>query len=137
VQDAKQEKKKGNIRMCGEGELKDVWELETRSEMENFDSDMEFPFSIFIYHAPLRPGGRAYWNEALRANTQEWAIYAAGLLHNAGTPSRPDSKPVVKAVRYGITFLALPIEEAVELVERVIAKQREHPYEPKPPFWAQ
>jgi hypothetical protein len=44
---------------------------------------------------------------------------------------------VIKAVRYGITFLALPSEEAVELVERVIAKQRDHPDEPKPPFWAE
>jgi len=80
---------------------------------------------IFIYHAPLRSGGRVYWNEALRANTQEWAIYAAGLLYNAGTPSKPDSKPVVKVVRYGLTFLALLDEHAVDLCEQVIAKQQE------------
>jgi len=55
------------------------------------------------------------------------------LLHNAGTPS----KPVIKAVRYGITLLALPSEEPVKLVGRVIAKQCEHPYEPQWPFWAE
>jgi hypothetical protein len=95
--------------------------------------DMEFPFSIFVYQAPLRPGGKAYWIEALRASTQEWAIYAAGLLHNAGAPPKPETKPVVKAVRYGLTFLALPDEHAVELCERMVAKQ---PPEPPLPFWA-
>jgi hypothetical protein len=87
---------------------------------------MEFPFSIFVYEAPLRPGDKAHWNEVLRANTQQWAIYAAGLLHNADVPSQDTvpERPVVKAVRYGITFLALPSEEAVERVERVIAKQQ-------------
>ena len=100
---------------------------------------MEFPFSIFVYEAPLRPGGKARWNEVLRVNTQQWAIYTAGLLHNAGVPfqDRVRERPVIKAVRYGITFLALPSEEAVELVERVIAKQREHSDEPKRPFWAE
>jgi hypothetical protein len=100
---------------------------------------MEFPFSIFIYEAPLRPGGKVRWNEVARVNTQQWAIYAAGLLHNAGVPHADtiQARPVVKAVRYGITFLALPDEHTVELCERVIAKQQEHPYEPKPPFWAE
>jgi hypothetical protein len=88
---------------------------------------VEFPFSIFLYHAPLQPGDKAYWNEVLRANTQEWAIYAAGLLHNAGTPARPETKPVIKAVRYSIPFLCLPDEHAVELCERVIEKQPPEP----------
>src|SRR6266699_6009347 len=131
------QRKKGRVRMWGVGELKDLWERETRTELEHVDSAMEFPFSIFIYEAPLRLGGKARWNEVLRAYSQQWAIYAAGLLHNAGVPHQDAvrERPVIKAVRYGITFLALPSEEAVELVERVIAKQRDHPDEPKRPFW--
>jgi hypothetical protein len=34
---------------------------------------------------------------------------------------------VVKAVRYGLTFLALPDEHTVDLCERVIAKQAPEP----------
>ncbi len=30
-----------------------------------------------------------------------------------------------------------PDAHAVELVEKQIARQREHPHEPKPPFWAE
>lgn len=108
-------------------------ERETRTAMEDVDSAMEFPFSIFVYQAPLRSGDKAYWIEALRVNTQEWAIYAAGLLHNAGAPPKPETKPVVKAVRSGLTFLALPDEHAVELCERMVARQ---PPEPPLPFWA-
>jgi hypothetical protein len=79
-----------------------------------------------VYEAPLRPSGKAYRNEVLRANTQQWIIYAAGLLHNAGISSGDTvrGRPVVKAVRYGVTFLTLQSEEAVERVERVIAKQQ-------------
>lgn len=87
---------------------------------------MDFPFSIYVYHAPLRPGDKPYWDEVLRTNTQQWAIYAAGLLYNAGVPHQDTVRehPVIKAVRYGVTFLALPSEEVVERVERVIAKQQ-------------
>jgi hypothetical protein len=86
---------------------------------------MDFPFSVYIYCAPHRPGDRPYWDEVLRTNTQQWAIYVAGLLHNAGVPSADTirEKPVVKAVRYGNAFLCLPDEHTVELCERVIAKQ--------------
>jgi hypothetical protein len=67
---------------------------------------MDFPFSIYVYAAPHRPGDRPRWDEVLRANNQSWAIYAAGLLHNAGVPYQDTvrERPVVKAVRYGITF---------------------------------
>jgi len=49
----------------------------------------------------------------------------AGLLHNTGVPHADTTRerPVVKAVRYGIAFLCLPDEHAVELCERVIARQ--------------
>ena len=72
----------------------------------------------------------------LRADSQQWTIYAAGLLHNAGVPYRDTvrERPVIKAVRYGLTFLALPDEHTVELCERVIAKQKE---QPEQPFWAE
>ena len=77
---------RGSIRICRAGERKDLWERETRTALEGVYSEREFPLSIFVSNAPLRSGDRAYWNEALRADTQEWAISAAGLLHNAGTP---------------------------------------------------
>ena len=62
---------RGSIRMGGAGELKGLWGRETRTAMGNVDSDREFPLSIFVYHATRRAGGKAYWNEALQANTQE------------------------------------------------------------------
>lgn len=75
----------------------------------------------------------------LRADSQQWTIYAAGLLHTAGVPFQDTvrERPVVEAVRYGLTFLALPDEHTVELCERVIAKQKEQPEQPRPPFWAE
>jgi len=61
----------------------------------------------------------------LRTKTEQWAIYIAGLLHNAGVPHADtiQARPVVKAVRYGIAFLCLPDEHTVELCEKVIEKQ--------------
>jgi hypothetical protein len=85
---------------------------------------MDFPYSVYVYQAPLRPGGEAYWIETLRTNTEQWAIYLAGLLHDAGIPHADtiQARPVVKAVRYGISFLCLPDEHAVELCEKVVAR---------------
>jgi hypothetical protein len=40
-------------------------------------------------------------------------------------------------VRYGLNILCYPDAQAVELCEKQIARQREHPYKPKPPFWAE
>lgn len=37
---------------------------------------MEFPFSIFIWHAPHKPTDKPRWEEALRADYQHMAIYA-------------------------------------------------------------
>lgn len=81
-----------------------------------------FPYSIFMYQAPLKPGGQPRWYEVLRADDRQWAEYVAGLLHNAGTPASPETKPVLKVVRYGNTLLALPDAATVERIERVIAK---------------
>ncbi len=86
---------------------------------------MDFPYSVYVYQASLRPDGEASWIEAVRTSTEQWAIYVAGLLHNAGVPHADtiQTRPVVKAVRYGIAFLCLPDEHTVELCEKVIAKQ--------------
>ena len=86
-----------------------------------------------MYQAPLKPGGEPRWYEVLRADDRNWAEYVAGLLHNAGTPASPETKPVLKVVRYGNTLLALPDEATIERVERVIAKYQ--PAEPHPPSW--
>jgi hypothetical protein len=91
-----------------------------------------FPYSIFMYQAPLRSGGQPRWYEVLRADDRNWAEYVAGLLHNAGAPTSPETKPVLKVVRYGNTLLALPDQATVERVERVIAKYEST--EPRPLF---
>jgi hypothetical protein len=86
---------------------------------------------------PLVMPRRSVW--LLRANTQQMAIYAAGLLYNAGVPHQDTvrERPVIKVVRQGKILLALPDEHTVDLCEKQIARQREHPYEPRPPFWAE
>src|SRR5260370_26855927 len=45
----------------------------------------QFPYSIFMYQAPLKPGGQPRWYEVLCPDDSNWADYVAGLLHNAGT----------------------------------------------------
>lgn len=108
--------------------------------MENvYTSIMEFPLSIFVWHASRKLTDKSFWQEELRANTQQMAIYAAGLLYNAGAPHQDTvrERPVIKVVRQGKILLALPDEHTVELCEKQIARQREHPYEPRPPFGAE
>ena len=75
----------------------------------------------------------------MRANNQQMAIYAAGLLYNAGVPHQDTvrERPVVKVVRQGKVLLALPDEHTVELCDKQIARYNEHPYEPRRPFWAE
>ena len=86
---------------------------------------MDFPYCVYIYEAPLQPSGKAHWTEAVRTSTEQWAMYLAGLLQNAGVPHADtiQPRPVVKAVRFGIAFLSLPDDHTVELCEKVIAKQ--------------
>jgi len=100
---------------------------------------MDFPFSIYVWHTPRRLTDKPFWQEELRANNQQMAIYAAGLLYNASVPHQDTVRehPVVKVVRQGKILLALPDEHTVELYEKQIARQRDHPREPKPPFWAE
>ncbi len=63
-------------------------------------------------------GKEGYTIEPLQAYIQEYAIYAAGLIHK-------DTRSVIKVVRYGLTIASFPDEHAVQLVERQIARQRE------------
>ncbi|SRR6266487_3917952 len=102
---------------------------------------MDFPFSIYVWHAPHKLTDRPFWQEELRANTQQWAIYAAGLLYNAGVynagvPHQDTvrERPVIKVVRQGKILLALPDEHTVELCEKQIARYKEHSPEPRRPI---
>jgi hypothetical protein len=75
------------------------------------------PYSIYIWKPPLSPTGKGAWIEAFQAYTEDYALYAANLLHI-------DSRAVIKVVRYGLNLACFPDEHAVELVERQIARQQ-------------
>ena len=83
---------------------------------------MDFPYSIFVWHPPCRLTDKPFWEEGLRANTQQMAIYAAGLLYNAGVTHQDTvrERPVVKVVRQGKTLLAQPDAHTVELCDKQI-----------------
>jgi hypothetical protein len=100
---------------------------------------MDFPYSIFVWHAPQKPTDPPRWVEELRADSLNMAIYAANLLYQAGMPFRDTvrDRPVIKVVRYGITQHAFPDQHTVDLVEKQIARWNEHPPVPKPPFRAE
>lgn len=100
---------------------------------------MDFPFSIYVWHAPRKLTDRPFWQEELRADYQHMAIYAAGLLYNAGVPHQDTvrERPVIKVVRQGKILLALPDEHTVELCKKQIARYNEHPHESKRSFWAE
>jgi hypothetical protein len=76
------------------------------------------PYSIFIWQPPLSQSGIGSWKEPLQADTQEFALYVANLIHN-------DSRAVIKVVHDGITLASFPDEKTVQLVERQIARQQE------------
>ncbi len=90
---------------------------------------MAHPYSIFIWQPPLNPRDEGRWIEPLQAYTQHYALYMATLIHQ-------DTRSVIKVVRYGFTIQCYPDAHAVELVKKQIARQRNHPYEPKRPIWA-
>ncbi len=95
---------------------------------------MDFPFSIYIWHAPRKPTDKPYWQEELRADYQHMAIYAAMLLYNAGVPHQDTVRdhPVVKVVRFGLTIQAFPDVHTADLCDKQIARwQEEHAHEPK------
>lgn len=98
---------------------------------------MEFPFSVYIWHAPRKPSDEPRWEEVLRANYQQMAIHAATLLYDVGTPSADtiQAHPVIKVVRFGSTIQAFPSAHVADLCDKQIARwQEEHPHEPRPPI---
>jgi len=76
------------------------------------------PYGIYIWQPPLSQSGKGVWKEPLQADTQEFALYVANLIHN-------DSRGVIKVVHSGLTLASFPDEKTVQLVERQIAKQEE------------
>ena len=76
------------------------------------------PYGIYIWQPPLSQSSKGLWKEPLQADTQEFALYVANLIHN-------DSRTVIKVVHNGLTLASFPDEKTVQLVERQIAKQLE------------
>ena len=72
------------------------------------------PYGIYIWQPPRSQSGTGVWNEPLQADTLEFALYVANLIHN-------DSRAVIKAVRYSITLARYPNKEPFERSE-VFAK---------------
>ena len=40
---------------------------------------MDFPYSIYVWHVPCRLTDKPSWQEELRANNLQMAVYVAGL----------------------------------------------------------
>ena len=76
------------------------------------------PYGIYIWQPPQSQSDKGLWKEPLQADTQEFALYVANLIHN-------DSRTVIKVVHNGLTLASFPDEKTVQLVERQIAKQQE------------
>ncbi len=86
---------------------------------------MTHPYSISIWQPRLSLTGEGRWIEPLQAYTQEYALYAANLIHQ-------DTRAVIKVVRYGLNIQCFPDAHAVELVERQIAQQKRRREEESP-----
>jgi|GEM_PF-3739097 len=67
------------------------------------------PYGIYIWQPPLSQSGTGVWKEPLQADTQEFALYIANLIHN-------DSRAVIKVVHNGRTLASFPDEKIVQLV---------------------
>ncbi len=76
------------------------------------------PYGIYIWQPPPSQSGKGLWKQPLQADTQEFALYVANLIHN-------DSRAVMKVVHNGINLACFPDENTVQLVERQIAGQLE------------
>jgi hypothetical protein len=59
--------------------------------------------------------GEGRWEELVQVAYQEYAIWLAGLIHK-------ETEAVIKVVRYGITIVGFPNKEAVEGIEKHIAR---------------
>jgi hypothetical protein len=92
---------------------------------------MEFPYSIYVWHAPRKPTDEPFWQEELRADYQQMAVYAATVLYNAVVPSQDtiQKHPVIKVMRYGLTIQAFPSVHVTDLCDQWIARwNEEHPH---------
>ena len=75
-------------------------------------------YGIYIWQPSLSQSGTGVWQEPLQADTQEFALYVANLIHI-------DSRAVIKVVHNGLNLASFPDEKTVQLVERQITKQLE------------
>jgi len=71
-----------------------------------------------MWQPPVSQSGTGVWKEPLQADTQEFALSVANLIHN-------DSRAVIIVVHNGRTLASFPDEKTVQRVERQIAKQLE------------
>ncbi len=62
--------------------------------------------------------GKGSWIEAFQAFNEDYALYAANLIHI-------NSKAMIKVFRYRINLACFADEKTVQLVERQISKQQE------------
>jgi len=76
------------------------------------------PFSIYIWKPPYTSTDKGAWIEPIQADTQQYALYVANLIHQ-------DSESIIKVVSYETTIACFPNEHAVERVEKQIARQQE------------
>jgi hypothetical protein len=75
-------------------------------------------YGIYIWQPPLSQSSKGLWKEPLQANTLEFALSVANLIHN-------DSRAEIKVVHNGLTLACFPDENTVQLVEQQIARQPE------------
>jgi hypothetical protein len=108
------QREKERIRRCGAGELKGLWGRETRTAMENVDSDREFPLSIFVYHASFKPGGKAYGMKHCEL-TPETVSYHAGssvkLMKNGCSHPRMSHLAAFLAVSFRCWYSSLRVKK--------------------------
>ena len=72
---------------------------------------MTHPFSIYIWQPPQASVATGIWAEPLQADSEEFALYIANLIHQ-------DSRAVIKVVSDGRTLASFPDEQTVQGVER-------------------
>ena len=61
--------------------------------------------------------GDGHWREPAKCFTEQDALSIANLMHQ-------DCKAVIKVVRYGLNLACFPDVNAVEMVEKQIARQK-------------
>ena len=74
------------------------------------------PFSMYIWQPPQSPSDTGTWIEPLLADTQEYALYVANLIHK-------DSQAVIKVIHDEKTLASFPDEQTIKQVEQQSARQ--------------